>query len=974
MKSKIFSFIAIQLFLSASLYSAHVPEKTARQVATNWFSHQTKMSDSEFKITSMKAGFYNDKEVYYIYNFDKHGFVIVSADDSALPIIGYSDESGYSADKTNPEFDFWMQSYAEQISTIIDSKLSNSKTISEWNNILNKNFSTKNSSEIAPFVTTLWDQGGYYDNLCPTGTPTGCVATAAAQVLKYYNYPSTGVSSHSYVHPTYGLQSASFQSTTYDWQSMPNSVSTANTAVATLMYHLGVAVDMDYAVDGSGTQTEYLLYALPNYFKYSHDIAYADRTGFVGGDEAWVSLIKAEMDALRPVIYSGYSAASGGHAFVFDGYNLSDQFHVNWGWGGYLNGYFTIGNLNPNATTSFNDYNGILYNIKPAETPEFKAVNKFSGLSDVATAASPSIGQMDAVNNYVAWGIGRDGSGSNLDYRIYTKTVDGGLTWSAKAITNLGGKAFSMIHGLSADVAYICMYGATAADNKILKTIDGGGSWTVSKSSGAHSASFFNIVHFFNESDGIILGDPDSEFEIHTTSDGGQSWTRVAGANIPNPLTGEYGIVGLYDAVVDTIWFTTNRGRVFKSMDKGQTWTKKTIVSTTTDTNLDVAFSDDALHGLMSYFDSDTKTYSAYNTTDGGETWNLLENIQGNFYTGDISAVPGVTNKFYSVGTDATTPALGISYSDDGGNTWNDIAEYYKRNQYTSIAMASENKGFIGSFAGDYTDGVWMLGNLEPLMPRFAANDTQACINTDVTFTSTSTGQIESYEWNFGTDATPPTATGVGPHIVQYSTGGYKSVSLSISNSEVTETNNSENYLSVAEFAPSVTEIVGDARVRTNTTHTYTVNSPQPDNTDYAWTLLSGSYYFTLLSNDAQSVELKAKGFNNKTGVLQVVASNGCGVNDPVTITVVTDNTIDVDNLDESSVMTFPNPANTELNIVSETVVGQVTFTNIAGQTVKSVDVNGKSAKISLENLNAGLYFVNINTENSTITQKVIVK
>jgi len=965
-----FFTLFVSIFISTLLSGTPVTEQQARTVALNWFSAKKKVSKSELIIKDTQIRYTSvGTPAMYVYEFESGGFVIMSADDAVKPVLAYSTENEFSKPgEINPEIEFLLEEYSGRISNIIESKLDNSLTKKDWDNYANGNISGSAKS-VPQMLSTTWDQVGIYDNYCPTGTPVGCVATAMAQIMKYHNYPETGVFQHSYVHPTYGTQVAMFKNTTYDWQNMPN---TGSDAVALLSYHCGVAVDMDYHPLGSGSQTHYALYAMPNYFKYSHDIAYA----YIGNytNEEWINLLKSEMDASRPVLYSGSSTASGGHAFVLDGYDDSDLFHVNWGWGGYGNDYYAIGSLNP-VGEDFNTDNAFVYNIEPAVVPEFKAVKKFSDLRTVSSAASPYIGFLQAVNGYVAWGIGRDGSGGNADYRIYTKTVDGGLNWSAKSITNMGGTAFSMIYGLSDQVAYICMYGSTQSNNKILKTVDGGETWTASKSGGSHAGSFFNVVHFFNENDGLIQGDPDTEFEIHLTDNAGETWTRVDGANIPDPLDGEFGITGLYDAVGSTIWFTTNRGRVFKSTDKGATWTVVTLLTTTNSTNIDIAFSNNALDGLVTMYEEtdpvqQTGVYHKFMSSNGGETWTELDAITGNFYNNDISAVPGADGTFYSVGSDAETPMMGISYSTDGGYTWTELADYYQYNKFLSIAMASPDKGFIGSFAGDYEDGAWVLGNQEPLIAGFVADNTAACLNAEVVFTSISTGDISDYTWDFGADATPPNATGMGPHTVTYSTVGDKTVSLEVANGETTSTSDQTDYITVAEIAPGIEAITGPARVYPGTTNVYSINT-QPDFTDIVWSIAPTTY--KLLTNYTESVNVKAPTFNNLTGTLTVTVSNGCGT-DTKTFTIKTDITVSIEDISEDEIEIFPNPAYNELNIVSDLKVNTVEFTTIAGQTVKSLNLNTNSAKISLSDMAAGVYFVKINTDTKTVTKQVIVK
>jgi len=215
----------------------------------------------------------------------------------------------------------------------------------------------------------------------------GCVADAMAMVMKYHNYPTHGYSSHSYAHTiangfsnNFGTLTANFWATTYNWASMPNNVTSTNTAVATLIYHCGVSVNMDYDDQGSGAYLTDATAALRNYFVYSAQ--YAMRNMFTDND--WTLLIKNSLDSLRPVIYGGNDDGMGGHAFVCDGYQnsgtYSNMFHFNWGWSGTSNGYIYLNNIAPDGTGyDFDDGQQIIYNIypKPATTPvaDFTANN-----------------------------------------------------------------------------------------------------------------------------------------------------------------------------------------------------------------------------------------------------------------------------------------------------------------------------------------------------------------------------------------------------------------------------------------------------------------------------------------------------------------------------------------------------------------------------------------------------------------------
>ena len=187
--------------------------------------------------------------------------------------------------------------------------------------------------------------------------------------------------------------------------------------------------------------------------------------------------------------------------------------------------------------------------------------------------------------------------------------------------------------------------------------------------------------------------------------------------------------------------------------------------------------------------------YKYYSTADGGESWTEIVSPTGNFYRADIASVPGAGNTFVSAGSDWQTPLMGASYSTDGGQSWTEYTDYYQDCQFLSIDMVSPDKGFAGAFSGVYSDGVWVFG--EPsaqLKSEFTVQDAGGvdsifCAAENITFTSASTGFITSYAWNFGDGASPATASTQGPHVIQYSTGGLKTISL-----EVDDGNNTDIY------------------------------------------------------------------------------------------------------------------------------------------------------------------------------------
>ncbi|MDD5696268.1 MAG: thiol protease/hemagglutinin PrtT, partial [Bacteroidales bacterium] len=357
------------VFLFASAFATHVDENTAKRAGQNFLTGSTGSSLLQrttdlklvYKSLSNSAGstaFSQQNVLFYVFNADPNGFVIVAGDDAVFPILGYSDESSFDPVSIPSNFKKWLEGYKDQIRYIIDNDIVATTDVQqEWNRYATGSGVPilKNGKGVNPLVQTKWNQAPYYNALCPGNSVTGCVATAMAQIMKFWNFPEMGTGFHSYNHSNYGTISANFASTTYEWSSMPNQVSGSNNAVATLMFHCGVGVDMDYSPSSSGA---YVIsaqspvencseFALKTYFGYKTTLQGVQRVNY--NETSWVNLLKGELDAGRPILYAGFGSG-GGHAFVCDGYDNSGYFHFNWGWGGTYDGYFSINALNPDGT------------------------------------------------------------------------------------------------------------------------------------------------------------------------------------------------------------------------------------------------------------------------------------------------------------------------------------------------------------------------------------------------------------------------------------------------------------------------------------------------------------------------------------------------------------------------------------------------------------------------------------------------
>lgn len=395
------------LFLVLSITFTMMAERVDKGVALN--VAKTIIPTSEFKDLGPMTDFNN----FYIFS-DDNSFVIVAADDRSTPILGYSNEFPFVVENMPSNINDWLLSLNEEIQYAIDNDIPASDDIRyDWD-CLKRGVkpAPKNRESLEPIVATHWDQGAPYNNMCPGGSVTGCVATAMAQLMKYWEWPRQGEGSHSYYEDNYGNLYVNFANTIYDWDNMVDMPTTASPqaqqdAVATLMYHCGVSVDMDYSPQSSGAVTAYVADALVDYFDYNSNLSIEYREDY--SSSQWKNLLKSELNAGRALIYRGRSTNSG-HCFICDGYDNSDNFHFNWGWSGYCDGYYAIGALNPgqggtgSGQGTYNLDNFIIKNVQP-NTPSINAPDNLT-----ATVVDKNVTlTWSSVNNAHHYKVYRDG-------------------------------------------------------------------------------------------------------------------------------------------------------------------------------------------------------------------------------------------------------------------------------------------------------------------------------------------------------------------------------------------------------------------------------------------------------------------------------------------------------------------------------------------------------------------------------------
>lgn len=381
----------------------------------------------------------NTTPAVFVFNSTDERFVLVSAEDNARAVLGYSDEGTFDANNIPENMQFWLKMYADEMRSATEAKGKVNRREAKGERLEAKGERREAEEEAYPTIApllgeTIWGQGEPFNNMCPQigneRAVTGCVATALSQIMYIHKYPTKGIGSHSYKTETEGLTvSANFGNTTYDWANMiPNYkdsyTTTQANAVATLMHHVGVAADMDYTVDGSGAVSSIALVGLTNYFGYDKAINVLPKDFLK--EETTLQTIASDLQAGRPVYISGSTVNQEGHAFVCDGMQSDGYLHINWGWNGMADGYFAISALAPEvqgtggsaSNLAFTERVDVYTNIKPNEGGEampLVTVDKLTRTSNDAISKTTAV--EFSLENFTSTGIAT--AAGTVTYFIY---------------------------------------------------------------------------------------------------------------------------------------------------------------------------------------------------------------------------------------------------------------------------------------------------------------------------------------------------------------------------------------------------------------------------------------------------------------------------------------------------------------------------------------------------------------------------
>jgi|GEM_PF-1231618 len=408
-------FIMLALLVCGLCPAAERSETQAAAIAAQFVNNHPQMRKAmrpaqttpAVRLVHTQKKLRSEKAAYYVFNqTGNHGFVIVSGDDRTDDVLVYSDEGSFNQETINPNFRFWLNHMTEVLSAIENDEQAGKTSLK-----------ATAVTAIAPLLgNTAWEQSEPYNNLCPidiwdnTRSLTGCVATAAAQVMRKWRWPLTGTGSKTYIWENYSYDkngeadkvlqrvplTANFGETTYDWDNMldhyfdVNYTSEQANAVATLMYHCGVACEMMYGGDkagGSGSYTELIGEGLEKYLGYKYDrllTTYNESDYTYNGQypmpdgmtvewetptSRFIECFNNDLEAGRPIIMGGASNDAGGHEFVCDGRDATGKFHINWGWEGECNCYCSLTLLRPKGESyHFSSTIDALIGLEPVYT------------------------------------------------------------------------------------------------------------------------------------------------------------------------------------------------------------------------------------------------------------------------------------------------------------------------------------------------------------------------------------------------------------------------------------------------------------------------------------------------------------------------------------------------------------------------------------------------------------------------------
>ncbi|MCS7027545.1 MAG: YCF48-related protein [Bacteroidia bacterium] len=570
------------------------------------------------------------------------------------------------------------------------------------------------------------------------------------------------------------------------------------------------------------------------------------------------------------------------------------------------------------------------------------------------TTPSRGITNVSIVNPNVVWASAYDGSGSSAIVHEFTRTLNGGATWTPGVYNapGISGYSTAQLFALNKDTAWVIMYNGSTGGGKVIRTNDGGANWFVQPTATfSPPAGFGNVIHFFNANEGFCMGDPNGGYyEIYTTTNGGTNWVRVPSSNIPPPLTAsEYGLTNSYAVVGNKIWFGTTQGRIYKSNNKGLNWTVHNTPFASNVYIVGLAFKD-SLNGLAIGLVGSSNA-GIIKTTDGGNTWTMLSTgITGGLDAKTtIAYVPGTRGTYVIGSIFGTMP--GSAYTCDDGATWNNIDNV----QHAHTSFINSNTGFSGSFNIDaFTGGMFKWD--APPAPTIITKDTTICAGNPVTLQATGAGTIYWYTSGSGGF---PIGTGSTLTVTPSSTTTYFAEVVSGGKTSF------RNYVIVTvNPSPSAT-ITGPTTVVENLIYSYSV--PSTTGASYNWNVTGG----TIISG-AGTNSIMVQWGSAGTGTVSVTVTLGaCTKSNSINVTI--NMATGLQNEPVFEVKIYPNPVQEKLYLQIDHLA-QATLYDSYGRRVMSFVAKQGLNEIELGQMAKGMYLLTLQNDNKLQSIPILIE
>lgn len=425
------TMIAVASLLSLNAVAAPVtPEQALARVSGNGPAKVRSFMSAKPKLAYTARDLKGNAAAYVFTTAADEGFTILSADDRAIPVLGYSDSGKFDPKAMPPAMKWWLEEYGRQLEYAAARGASKTDAGA---------YAPEGWRPVAPMITTKWNQDAPYNDKAPkindVNCPTGCAATSLAQAMNYFKYPDQGTGTIAYQWKA-GKRTLRMNFETFKpkWDLMldeytKDSPEDNKDAVATLMKACGYAIEMEYNSGVSGAVSYKIVDALINNFKYDAGTEYVDRSRIPAKE--WYAKVYNNLSKVGPIIYNG-SSIEGGHSFICDGYDGNGYYHINWGWGGLSDGYYSLDMLSPDAQGTggtlggYNYSQDAVFNMqkptgKPVE-PLYATFFLYGNASFACTGNTLTLSTIDADPEGFATSIYR---ASNIYPGISIKKADG---------------------------------------------------------------------------------------------------------------------------------------------------------------------------------------------------------------------------------------------------------------------------------------------------------------------------------------------------------------------------------------------------------------------------------------------------------------------------------------------------------------------------------------------------------------------